>query len=387
MEALFAAFRSARIPAHAEAFRGEVRAFLQTQWTPPAAEVRARSWMGFDRDFSRRLAQRGWVGVTLPRAFGGAELDPFCRFVLVEELLAAGAPVGAHWIADRQSGPLLWKFGSEAQHQRYLPGICAGELVFCIGMSEPNAGSDLASVGTRATPDPATGGWRLNGRKIWTTQAHRGDYMIALVRSSGSAEDRHKGLSQFIIDLKAPGVTTRPIVDLTGDAHFSEVFFDDVALGPDALVGREGDGWMQVNAELAFERSGPERIYSSLVLLEHWLQVLRRGGDGRRHAAALGSLVAHLATLRRMSVAVTARLAAGESPLIEAALFKDLGTELEQAIPAVVEAAASADPTIDPDAELLRTAAYLSCVAPTYSLRGGTREILRGMIARGLGLR
>ena len=375
------------LPASADALRPAVRAFLDEALRGRPTDRLARSWMGFDADFSRALARQGWVGMTLPREYGGGGKDAFHRFVLAEELLARGAPVSAHWIADRQSGPLILKYGSEAQRAFFLPKICAADIFFCIGMSEPNAGSDLASVGTRATPDPATGGWRLNGRKIWTTQAHRGDYMIALVRSSGSAEDRHKGLSQFIIDLKAPGVTTRPIVDLTGDAHFSEVFFDDVALGPDALVGREGDGWMQVNAELAFERSGPERIYSSLVLLEHWLQVLRRGGDGRRHAAALGSLVAHLATLRRMSVAVTARLAAGESPLIEAALFKDLGTELEQAIPAVVEAAASADPTIDPDAELLRTAAYLSCVAPTYSLRGGTREILRGMIARGLGLR
>jgi alkylation response protein AidB-like acyl-CoA dehydrogenase len=383
MSELLRSFRYAGLPAHAQAFRAEVREFLRTSWTPPAADIRAHSWMGFDGDFSRKLAQRGWVGVTLPRAYGGAEMDAFSRFVLVEELLCAGAPVAAHWIADRQSGPLILKFGTEAQRRAWLPRICRGEAFFCIGMSEPNAGSDLASVTTRATK--IEGGWRLNGRKIWTTYAHRSQAMIALVRSSGEPADRHKGLSQFIVDLSLPGVTVRPIRDLTGEAHFNEVFFDDVLLADDALVGQEGSGWAQVNAELAFERSGPERIYSSIALLEHWLHCLRREGSVA-HAATLGRFATHLTTLRNLSIAVTAKLVRGESPLVEAALVKDLGTEFEQAIPATIEAAV-ADPRVLPDAELLRAAAFLSQVAPVFSLRGGTREILRGMIARGLGLR
>lgn len=383
MSELLLSFRHATLPENAEAFRGEVREFLRTTFTPPPADVRARSWMGVDAEFSRKLAQRGWVGVTLPAEYGGAEIDAFSRFVLVEELLCAGAPVAAHWIADRQSGPLILKFGTEAQRRSYLPRICRAEAFFCIGMSEPNAGSDLASVGSRATK--VEGGWRLNGRKIWTTNAHHCHYMIALVRTSGEPDDRHKGLSQFIVDLSLPGVTVRPIRDLTGDAHFNEVFFDDVFLADDALVGREGEGWAQVNAELAFERSGPERIYSSIVLLEHWLACLRREG-GVTHAATLGRFATHLAALRNLSIAVTAKLVRGESPLVEAALVKDLGTEFEQSIPATLEAA-MADPHALPDAELLRAVAYLSQVAPTFSLRGGTREILRGMIARGLGLR
>ncbi len=383
MSALLQAFRHAQLPASAQAFRVEVQAFLRDRLEPRPADVRARSWMGFDAAFSRELARRGWVGVTLPAAYGGAQLDAFSRFVLVEELLCAGAPVAAHWIADRQSGPLILKFGNEAQRRAYLPRICAAEAFFCIGMSEPQAGSDLASVGSRARR--VDGGWRLQGQKIWTTHAQRCHYMIALVRTSGEAADRHKGLSQFIVDLSLPGVTVRPIRDLTGDAHFSEVFFDDVHLDDDALVGREGSGWEQVNAELAFERSGPERIYSSIVLLEHWLGVMRRSGD-RSHAQTLGRFAAHLATLRQLSIAVTAKLVRGESPVVEAALVKDLGTSFEQEIPQALEAAL-ADPDAPVDAELLRTVAYLSQVAPTFSLRGGTREILRGMIARGLGLR
>ena len=376
--------RLASLPPHAEAFRAQVKQFLAEELPPLSADARARSWMAFDAEFSRRLAARGWVGVTLPRAYGGAELDAFNRFVLVEELLAVGAPVAAHWIADRQSGPLILKFGSDAQKQAYLPRICRGEIFFCIGMSEPNSGSDMASVGTRAVKTDR--GWKLNGRKIWTTNGHKCDYTIALVRTSGTPADRQGGLSQFIVDLKLPGITVRPIVDLSGDAHFSEMFFDDVELADDALVGNEGDGWKQVNAELAFERSGPERIYSSIVLLDRWVQWLRETGQGEQHAETVGRLVAHLATLRQMSIAVTAKLAAGESPVVEAALVKDIGTEFEQSIGSIVEAAIG-DPQRAPDPELLRASAYTSQMSPTFSLRGGTREILRGMIARGLGLR
>lgn len=385
MSELLSAFRHAALPPAAQAFRAEVREFLRTAWTPPPPQVRARSWMGFDAAFSRKLAERGWVGVTLPREYGGASLDAFCRFVLVEELLAAGAPVAAHWIADRQSGPLINKFGSEAQRRFYLPKICKAEAFFCIGMSEPNSGSDLASVGSRAVR--VEGGWRLNGRKIWTTNAHRSQYMIALVRTSGEPADRHKGLSQFIVDLGLPGVTIRPIRDLAGDAHFNEVFFDNVLLSDDALVGEEGAGWAQVNAELAFERSGPERIYSSIVLLEHWLALLRGTPAAQCHAPTVGRLATHLATLRGMSIAVTSKLARGESPVVEAALVKDMGTTFEQSIPLLLEAVLGADPAAEVDADLLQATFYLAQVAPTFSLRGGTREILRGMIARGLGLR
>ena len=387
MSQLLEAFRLARLPEEAEAFRQEVRSFLATQLEPAAPAVRARTWMGFDAAFSRRLGERGWVGITLPARYGGAGLDAFRRFVLVEEMLAAGAPVAAHWIADRQSGPLIHKFGTEAQKDFYLPRICRGEAFFCIGMSEPNAGSDLASVRTRAVR--VDGGWRLTGRKIWTTNAQRSHYMIALVRTSGTPEDRQAGLSQLIVDLALPGIQVRPIVDLTGDAHFSEVSFDDVFLGDDALIGDEGGGWMQVNAELAFERSGPERLYSSVVLLDTWMQSLRKCGFSPADATLLGSFTTQLATLRSLSVAVTAKLARGESPVVEAALVKDIGTEFEQAIPAAIAAAVAADPSRDTadDAELQRTIAYLSQISPTFSLRGGTREILRGMIARGLGLR
>lgn len=372
------------IPAADQSLRGEVRAFLDQALAGLAPETRARSWMGFDADFSRALAERGWLGLTLPHAYGGAERGHFARFVLSEELLAAGAPVSAHWIADRQSGPLILKYGSETQRAFYLPRICRAEAFFCIGMSEPDSGSDLASIRSRARPEGA--GWILDGAKIWTTNAQHAHYMIALVRTRGSAADRHAGLSQVIVDLKAPGVTIRPIQDIAGDAHFAEVFFDGVRLGPDALIGAEGQGWAQVNAELAFERSGPERLYSSIALVQCWLDLCRAAPDPADDALT-GKLLTQLATLRALSLAVAGRLARGESPAIEAALVKDLGTEFEQRVSAWIGDALGARPEIALDGSLWRTLAYLDQVSPTFSLRGGTREILRGIIARGLDLR
>ncbi|WP_438859573.1 acyl-CoA dehydrogenase family protein [Achromobacter spanius] len=376
------------IPSADEALRAEVRAFLADTLDGLEPDERARSWMGFDAGFSRQLAERGWLGLTLPREYGGAERGHFARFVLSEELLGAGAPVSAHWIADRQSAPLILKYGSPAQRAFYLPRICRADAFFCIGMSEPGAGSDLAGIRTRADPiNAGGGGWRLNGSKIWTTNAHRSHYMIALVRTSGTAEDRHQGLSQLIVDLSLPGVTVRPIQDLTGDAHFSEVFFDNVELHADALIGEEGAGWAQVNAELAFERSGPERLYSSIALLECWLTHCRGLSDNSANRATLGAILSQMAVLRALSLAVAGKLAAGASPATEAALVKDLGTELEQQIPQLIGDALGRQAEVPPPLPLLRTLAYLEQIAPTFSLRGGTREILRGIIARGLGLR
>lgn len=374
------------IPTEDESLRADIRAFLDDVLADMPPDQRARSWMGFDAEFSQALAARGWLGMTLPREYGGAARGHFARFVLSEELLCAGAPVSAHWIADRQSAPLILKYGTETQRQFYLPRICRAEAFFCIGMSEPNSGSDLASIRTRA--EPKDGGWLLNGSKIWTTNAHRSHYMIALVRTSGTAADRHQGLSQLIIDLSLPGITIRPIEDLAGDAHFSEVFFDNVALDASALIGTEGEGWQQVNAELAFERSGPERIYSSMALVQCWLSHCRAMQiNDARTTAALGEILTQLATLRAMSLAIAGQLACGRSPATEAALVKDLGTELEQRIPDLLAQILSQTPDHAIPPELLRTLAYVEQVSPTYSLRGGTREILRGIIARGLGLR
>ena len=376
-------FAPYRLPPEAEALRGEVRAFLSKTLGGMAPAERARSWSGYDPAFSRALGARGWLGMTWPKAYGGHERSYAERYVMLEEVLAAGAPVGAHWVADRQSGPLLLRFGTEEQRQRILPGIARGETYFCIGMSEPGSGSDLASVRTRARRDGA--GWRINGQKIWTSGAGHAHYMIALVRT-GDAESRHAGLSQFLIDMKSPGLTVRPIADITGARHFNEVFFDDVLVPEENLIGAEGDGWRQVTAELAFERSGPERYLSSLRLFLEFLRVVRET-PSEAERLLIGRMSAELWTLRQMSLSVTGRLAAGESPAAEAAVVKDLGTTLEQDMPKAIQALAGEGRELSSGGAFAETLGYLLQSAPSFSLRGGTREILRGIIAREIGLR
>ncbi len=383
---MLTALEFTQVPEQERAFRTEVRAFLKKEMQDVPAHIKSRSWMGTDDNFSRRLAAKGWLGLTIPAEYGGSGKGFFSRFVLSEELLASGAPVASHWIADRQSGPLILRYGTDTQKAFYIPRICRGEAFFCIGMSEPSSGSDLASIRTRATP--MDDGWLLNGSKIWTTNAHGCDYMIALVRTSGETTDRQKGLSQVIIDLKLPGVTIRPIVDMAGDAHFSEVFFDNVKLGPDALVGTQGQGWEQVNAELAFERSGPERIYSSIALLDCWLEQVRAQKITETETQALvGALAAEMSVLRALSLAVTQKLVEGESPAIDASVVKDYGTDFEQRLIRQIANWLGARPDFVASGDLLRTLGYLEQMGATFSLRGGTREILRGIIARGLGLR
>jgi alkylation response protein AidB-like acyl-CoA dehydrogenase len=376
-------FEPTDMPASTKALREQVRAFLKEREGRWTGWLRGHSWTGVDREFSREVGRQGWIGMTWPKAYGGGEHSMLDRYVVLEEMLAVGAPVGAHWIADRQSGPLLLKVGTEEQRQRYLPGIARGELAFCIGLSEPDSGSDLASIRTRA--DKVPGGWKINGRKIWTTNAHLSDYMIALIRTAGTPKDRQAGLSQLLIDLKSPGVEVRAINDLTTEAHFNEVTFDDVFARDDALVGREGHGWDQANAELAFERSGPDRYMSVFPLMPMLIDTVRAAGVGDRlDARRIGQVAAELAVLRQMSVSIAGMLAAGETPNQEASVVKELGVALEQRMPDLVRELAGSNPAIADLAEMHSAAMQLS---PTFSLRGGTREIVRGIIARGLGLR
>src|SRR6201995_232814 len=372
-----------RIPREAEQLRGEIRGFLGDALAYLPVVRRADSWMGFDAEFSRRLGARGWIGMTLPKRYGGAEARAFARYVVIEELLAVGAPVSAHWIADRQSAPMLLRYGTEAQRQHFLPGICRGESYFCIGMSEPGSGSDLASISTRARRGAS--GWILNGRKVWTTNAHRSHFMITLARTQDKASDRHSGMSQFIVDLKRPGIIVHPIRDLTGDEHFNEVLFENVELGNEDLVGAEGEGWAQVTAELAYERSGPERILSCMALVNTLLEQVGKSPDALQ-ARELGRVAARLFALRNMSIAVTAQLQAGENPAVAAACVKDLGVTLEQEIPEIAQAIEATEPS-SVGSDHAKVLAHLTQLAPSFSLRGGTREILRGIIARSLELR
>ncbi|WP_226353697.1 acyl-CoA dehydrogenase family protein [Pseudonocardia sp. ICBG601] len=377
------------LPAGLADLRAEVRSFLDEErdadrWTP-----RADVWLsGWDESFSRRLGERGWLGMTIPTEYGGHGRTALERYVVTEELLAAGAPVAAHWIADRQIGPSLLRHGTEEQRRAFLPGIARGEVYFGIGMSEPDSGSDLASVRTRATR--GVGGWRLSGTKVWTSGAHHAHAFFALVRTEPRDDaHRHAGLSQFLVELDSPGVEIRPIPLLTGAHHFNEVRFDDVFIPDSRVFGEIGNGWAQVTGELAFERSGPERFLSTYPLLSSLVGELTAaaGGVDTGTRRRVGSLVSRLWTLRAMSLAVAGALESGEAPELAAALVKDLGTRFENEI--VDAARLLVDIPPDPGAEsgFARLLADAVLHAPGFTLRGGTNEVLRGIVARGMGLR
>lgn len=363
--------------------RAEVRAFIAEEVANGGLRPQCNSWTeGLEGEFSRRLGARGWIGYHWPREWGGRGGTAFETLTINEELLAAGAPVAAHWIAARQSAPLLMRFGSERQRQDFLPRIAAGDTYFAIGMSEPDVGSDLASVRSRA--DPSGDVWRLTGRKVWTSGAHVAHYAIVLCRTAPlDPRARHAGLSQFIVDLKAPGVTIRPILMLDGSHHFNEVIFDSVELPADRLVGQAGEGWKQVTSELAYERSGPERFLSTMPVLERCVRLVLQGASSPADATA-GRLLARLMTLRNMSLAIWAALQAGRSPAIEAAMVKDLGTNFERDTLESVREAMELDERVANDPALTGLLAAAWPLAPTYNLRGGTNEVLRNMIAKQL---
>jgi len=377
-------FEAVRLPAQAIEMRSKVRQFLEQQRAAGTFTPRCSGWTLFDRRFTRACGEAGLIGLTWPKAWGGQERSTLERYVVVEELLAAGAPVGAHWIADRQSGPQILRHGSEALKAEVLPGIVRGQTTCAIGMSEPDSGSDLASVRSRGTR--VDGGWRLNGRKIWTTGGHLADYMIGLFRTDPpESSKRHAGLTQFAINLKADGITRRAIRNISGREDFSEITFDDVFVPDTHVLGEVGDGWRLVVGELAFERSGPERFLSVFPLLTELIRARPRNDAASR--AEIGRSVAHLAALRRMAISVAAKLDEGKDPVTEAALMKDLGNALEREIPERLRAIALEDPGAESSRPYRDLLADTIIDATSYTLRGGTPEVLRGMIARGLGLR
>lgn len=367
------------------ALRAEFRAFLDRELASRSPRQRSDNWYGYDRGFSRAMGQAGYLGMTWPKQYGGHERSSFERAVIVEECLAAGAPVGAHWIADRQSGPSILKFGTEEQKQFFLPRIAAGEFSFGIGMSEPDSGSDLAATRTKAVRDGDH--YRVTGTKVWTSFAHEADYVILFCRTSGTPADRHQGTSQLLVNLKdTPGLTIKPIIDLAGQHHFNEMHFEEALVPANMLLGEEGQGWDQVMSELAFERSGPERFLSSIELMVQLVEVLK----GRPSDAAqitVGRITARLAVLRRLSRSVAGMLQNHQNANLQAAIVKDVGALFEQGLPDLARELVDCEP--DPRSASAYAAVLANIVhnAPSWSLRGGTREILRGIIARGLGTR
>jgi alkylation response protein AidB-like acyl-CoA dehydrogenase len=360
--------------------RDAVRAFLAEELASGGYQPGLGVNAGHSPEFSRKLAAKGWIGMSIPPEYGGHGRGPVERFIVVEELLAAGAPVLAHWVADRQTAPALLAYGTPAQRRHFLPAIAAGECFFSVGMSEPDSGSDLASVRTRATQ--VDGGWRVSGTKIWTSGAHVNDFAVMLCRTSPLVDDRHVGLSQLIVDLRGQGVTINPITFLDGSHHFNEVVFDDAFVPDEMVLGEIGAGWRQVTSELSYERAGPDRYLTTWQLLETY--AAERGAAAAAQAEQIGRLAARCWSIRQLSLSVARIISEGGAPAVEAALVKDLGTVYEQEVVTVLQSLLDEDP--DPGSSSLfeRLLAQALVISPSFTIRGGTTEVLRSVAARSL---
>jgi len=384
-------FDPMRLPPETEKLRQEVRAFIADEIAAgtfdPHAGLRTES---FNREFSRRVGAKGWIGMTWPKKYGGHERSYLDRYVVTEEFRAVTAPTWGHFVADRQSGPVILKYGSEKVKEEVLPRIVKGEVGFAIGMSEPGSGSDLFAASSKA--EKVDGGYKLDGAKIWTSNAHQADYMIGLFRTSPpTKENRRHGLTQFVIAMDWDGITVNPIYQMTGKHDFNEVVFEDVFVPEDYVLGEVDGAWKQATSELAYERSGPERFletYYVLIALIRAVSEAEESGADVRVSEGIGRLVAQLHTLRRMSVSVAGMLEAGKEPVLESSIVKDSGTVWEQELPSKVrDLAAFVDQEPGNDTDLQEIIDFALLQAPKFTIQGGTTEVLRGIIARGLGLR
>jgi alkylation response protein AidB-like acyl-CoA dehydrogenase len=371
-----------------QAFRQEIREFLAQEVSPQT--VTEDGWIvGFSREFSLKLGARGWIGLTWPKQYGGQARSYLDRVVLTEELLRAGAPAAAHWLGDRQVGPALLAYGSEEQKAEILPRVTRGEIVFCLGMSEPGAGSDLASLRTKAVEEGDY--FSLSGQKIWTSFAHVADYAYLVARTDSNAP-KHKGISEFLIDMQMPVITVRPLVDITGEPHFNEVFFDNVRVSKKYLIGEKNRGWYQIASQLDYERSGIERLLSNYPLFRDTVRYAQEQGLTKdpliRNQLAQAQVELDLG--RFMVYKVAWLLSQGHVPNHEAAMAKCFCTEVEQRIAQLVSSILGDYAVLlpgSPAARLAGRAAREYLYAPAYTIQGGTSNVLRNIMAiRGLGL-
>jgi alkylation response protein AidB-like acyl-CoA dehydrogenase len=358
--------------------RERVREFLAGRLPPGSYRLGLGMSGDVDREFSRDLGAQGWLGMTLPREYGGGGRSAVERLVVVEELLSAGAPVGWHWVADRQSGPSIARFGTEEQKRYFIPRIASGELSFAIGMSEPGSGSDLASLRTRAERDGDR--WRVNGTKVWTSGAAEATHLLALFRTS---DDRHGGLTQFIVDPSLAGIRVSRIPFIDGTGHFCEVSFTDVMIGDDMRLGEIGAGWGQNTAELALERGGAERWMSLASVLEHWAATMAATAP-QQELADLGSVAARCWAFHGLSLSIARMVDQGASPTMEAALAKEMATRFEQECIEIVWRHYGRTPDLNSPDEHESLLARAILVGPSWTIRGGTTEILRSIIAKEL---
>jgi alkylation response protein AidB-like acyl-CoA dehydrogenase len=332
------------------------------------------SWInGYSKEFSKELAGHGWIGMTWPdNPYSGPARPAIDRLIVGEEMIKAGAPIAASWFADRQMGPALLAYGTSDQQAAFLPGIVAGETTWCIGMSEPNAGSDLASLKT--TAERQGDEFVINGQKIWTSFGAVADYCYLICRTSTEGPP-HAGISEVIVPMDTPGIEVRPIKDMTTNRHFSEVFFTDVRVPVVNLVGQEGGAFKQTMRQLEHERGGIDRLVSN--------QALYRMALDRADTAdpVIRQEIASLEIGYRIGRILVVREVLKQAPAGFSAATKCFCTEHEIRVAEFVARVLGAEATLWDD--VTRGLVY----APGYTIMGGTSNVMRNILGeRVLGL-
>jgi len=371
-------------------FRREVRNFLEDEIKQGHWEPACDAWIqGFNPEFTKRVAQRGWIGLIWPREYGGQGLSYIDRLILTEEMLRYGAPAACHWFADRQIGGAILSFGSEELKKEFLPKIAKGEAYFGLGMSEPGAGSDLASLQTRAVEDGDY--YVINGQKTWTSCASFAHYFDVYARTDPEAP-KHRGISQFIVDAKSPGLSRIPMTDITGTEAWNDLFFDDVRVHKKYLVGEKNRGFYQVLHQLDYERSGMERLMGNYPLFEAIIELTKENRLSQEPVIRnkLAQLQIEFEIGRLLIYRVALVMEEGRAPNWESAMSKAYCTEFEKRLANVAMEILGPHGQLMPDSSLVLLrgmAAHSYLGSKGYSLQAGTTEILKNILAvRGLGL-
>ncbi|MEY3006205.1 MAG: hypothetical protein RI942_547 [Pseudomonadota bacterium] len=380
-----------------EQFRNEVAEWMANNLCGEFEPIRFRGGPGDEHSFveerkawEQKLAEGGWTAIGWPKEYGGRGASIEQQVIFNEEYARAGGPGRVGHIGETLTGPTLIAFGSEAQKAKYLPGIRAGKELWCQGYSEPSAGSDLANVKTKAHFDETQGKWVLNGQKVWTSLAHESEFCFVIARTDPASKGQ-KGLGFFLVRMDQPGVTIRPIPQLTGTSEFNEVFFDDAVCGADDIVGEPGDGWKVAMGLLGFERGvstlGQQMLFQSE--LDEVVRIAKRNGAADDPAIRQRLADAHIG-LRIMRYNSMRMMSGGEDGSLqkEAMIYKLYWSSWHRNLGKL------AMDVLGPEAELLEGEPYelnrlqsLFLFTRADTIYGGTNQIQRNLIAeRALGM-
>ncbi len=378
-----------------KAFRQEIRNFLEEEIRQGTFKPSCDAWIqSYSKEFTKKVAERGWIGITWPEEYGGQGRSNVDRFILTEEMLRYGAPTALHWFSDRQIGRSILAYGTEEQKKELLPRILSGEACVGLGMSEPEAGSDLASLQTRAVEDGDD--YIIDGQKMWTSCASYMTHVYLIARTDPDAP-KHRGISEFVIEANLPGITVRPTIDITGTEAWGEVFYDSVRVPKKCLIGEKNRGFYQILGQLDYERAGLERLMGNYPLFDAIIQFTK---ETKRNGAPLSqdTLIRHkLAQLqiefevgRLLTYRVALVMDEGRAPNVEAAMAKAYCTTFEKRLASVATNILGLYGQLLAEskwAPILGMASHSYLGSKGYSLQGGTTEILKNIVAlRGLGL-